>query len=201
MLITFCFCLGDVKVILSNPNVMPFVQTFLIVTESHVGTFVMTAILIMLTTFGCITNVATASRQMFAFARDRGLPFSTFLSYVSALDINSHMANTTYTFVRSDQDGIFPSTPLPSLTASPFYSPSSTSAPQRLSTPSLLWEQQPLYLRTLFPSAVLQSRGTVGSNCLPQDGVSAGLARRSTCLRCYICRLFSYFLFFLQVWL
>ena len=83
MLVTFCFCLGDVETILSNPDVMPFVQTFLIATKSHVGTSVMTAILIVLTICGCITNVATASRQMFAFARDQGLPFSNFLAHVS----------------------------------------------------------------------------------------------------------------------
>lgn len=83
MLVTFCFCLGDVQTILSDARVMPFVQTFLIATKSHVGTSVMTTILIMLTTCGCITNVATASRQMFAFARDQGLPFSKFLAHVS----------------------------------------------------------------------------------------------------------------------
>ena len=86
MLVTFCFCLGDVETILSNPNVMPFVQTFLIATKSHAGTSVMTSILIILTTCGCITNVATASRQMFAFARDQGLPFSNFLAHVSFID-------------------------------------------------------------------------------------------------------------------
>lgn len=82
MLITFCFCLGDVDSILSNPDVMPFVQVFLNATNSHAGTSVMTTIVIILTTCGCITNVATASRQMFAFARDDGLPFSRFLAYV-----------------------------------------------------------------------------------------------------------------------
>ena len=82
MLVTFCFCLGDVNTILSNPDVMPFVQTFLIATKSNAGTSVMTAILIILTVCGCITNVATASRQMFAFARDKGLPFSNFLAHV-----------------------------------------------------------------------------------------------------------------------
>ena len=85
MLVTFCFCLGDIETILSNPDIMPFVQTFYIATNSHAGTSVMTAILIVLTTCGCISNVATASRQMFAFARDRGLPFSGFLAEVRLL--------------------------------------------------------------------------------------------------------------------
>lgn len=82
MLVTFCFCLGDVDAALANPDVMPFVQVFLTATKSKAGTNVLTAILIILTTCGCITNVATASRQMFAFARDMGLPYSKFLAKV-----------------------------------------------------------------------------------------------------------------------
>lgn len=85
MLVTFCFCMGSVDDILSNPDVMPFVQTFFIATNSNVGTSVMTAILIILTICGCISNVATASRQMFAFARDDGLPYSKFLAHVSSI--------------------------------------------------------------------------------------------------------------------
>jgi choline transport protein len=57
MLVTFCFCLGDVDTILSNPDIMPFVQVFFIATNSHVGTSIMTGILIILTICGCITNV------------------------------------------------------------------------------------------------------------------------------------------------
>lgn len=94
MLVTFCFCLGDVQTILSDARVMPFVQTFLIATKSHAGTSVMTTILIMLTTCGCITNVATASRQMFAFARDQGLPFSKFLSHVSEAQTKHKLLNS-----------------------------------------------------------------------------------------------------------
>lgn len=93
MLVIFCFCLGDVQAVLSNPSIMPFVQTFLIATESHIGTSVMTAILITLTTCGCITNVAIASRQMFAFARDEGLPFSRSLAHVSTPCIIAHVTN------------------------------------------------------------------------------------------------------------
>jgi choline transport protein len=32
--------------------------------------------------FGCINNVATCSRQLFAFARDHGVPYGAFLSHV-----------------------------------------------------------------------------------------------------------------------
>lgn len=82
MLVTFCFCVGNVDEALKDHLVMPFIQVFLGATKSLAGTNVLTTILIILTTCGCITNVATASRQMFAFARDGGLPYSAFLAEV-----------------------------------------------------------------------------------------------------------------------
>jgi choline transport protein len=42
----------------------------------------MTAIVLTLATFGGMTNMATASRQLFAFARDNGVPFSKFFAAV-----------------------------------------------------------------------------------------------------------------------
>lgn len=82
MLVTYCFCLGNVEEILGTHTGYPFIQVFYNVTNSHGGASAMTAILITLTVCGCISNVATASRQLFAFARDGGLPFSPFLAHV-----------------------------------------------------------------------------------------------------------------------
>ena len=87
MIITFCFCVGDVATILATPTGFPFIQVFYNVTNSHVGTIVMTCIIVIVLLFATITKVATASRQLFAFARDRGLPFSTYLSTVRVLSI------------------------------------------------------------------------------------------------------------------
>jgi len=84
MLVTFCFCLGDIEAILANPDIMPFVQVFFNVTKSEAGTSVLMSIFIILTVCGCISLLTTASRQMFAFARDNGLPFSKFISRVSS---------------------------------------------------------------------------------------------------------------------
>lgn len=42
----------------------------------------MTALLVVNITSACISTVATVSRQTWAFARDNGLPFSNFISYV-----------------------------------------------------------------------------------------------------------------------
>ncbi|PLB48531.1 amino acid transporter [Aspergillus steynii IBT 23096] len=83
MLVTVCFTLGDIDEILASPTGFPFIQVFYNATESLPGTNTMTAILVLTLTASSITEVATASRQLWSFARDRGLPFSGFFSYVT----------------------------------------------------------------------------------------------------------------------
>src|ERR1700710_1978072 len=88
MLITMCYCLGDLDAVFSSPVTaigVPFIQVFANGVKSNAGASVMTAILIVLSTVGCVTNSAAASRQLFAFARDRGVPFSNYFSFVSLL--------------------------------------------------------------------------------------------------------------------
>ena len=82
MIITFCFCLGSVMDIIESPTGYPFIQVFFNVTQSNAGTCIMTAIIIVNITSACISTVATVSRQTWSFARDKGLPFSSFVSYV-----------------------------------------------------------------------------------------------------------------------
>ncbi|KAF2187994.1 amino acid transporter [Zopfia rhizophila CBS 207.26] len=82
MLITMCFCLGDVESIIKTPTGYPFIQVIFNATESRVGTTVLASITVIMAIFGCVNNVATSSRQLFAFARDHGLPFGTFLAQV-----------------------------------------------------------------------------------------------------------------------
>lgn len=82
MLITFCMVLGNVEEVLATPTMQPFIQVFYNSTQSYSGTNVMTTIMIVMATFGCVTNIATSSRQLWAFARDQGLPFSAWLAYV-----------------------------------------------------------------------------------------------------------------------
>jgi choline transport protein len=85
MIITFCFCLGSVFDIIDTPTGYPFIQVFFNVTQSNAGTSIMTAILIVNITSACISTVATVSRQTWSFARDKGLPFSSIIGYVSNL--------------------------------------------------------------------------------------------------------------------
>ena len=82
MSVTFAYCLGPLDVAVQPPYFFAFVGTFYNATQSHAGATVMSCIITIMTLCSAITNVATGSRQMFAFARDNGLPFSGFLSYV-----------------------------------------------------------------------------------------------------------------------
>ena len=80
--IAFSFTLGDLERDLTSPTGYDFIQVFFDATHSRVGSSVMTAILIALVTCASFGFLASASRQTWAFARDKGLPFSGFLSHV-----------------------------------------------------------------------------------------------------------------------
>jgi amino acid transporter len=83
MLLTVCFTLGNVDEVLASPTGYPFIQVFYNITGSLPGTNAMTSVIIVLLIACTITEVATASRQLWSFARDGGLPFSSFFSHVS----------------------------------------------------------------------------------------------------------------------
>jgi choline transport protein len=81
--VTFIFCIGDIDAVLASPTNEPFIQVFYNATQSYAGTTIMTSIIAIMLTSACISEVATASRQLWSFARDQGLPFSHWLSDVS----------------------------------------------------------------------------------------------------------------------
>lgn len=82
--ITLIFTLGpDIDSLLNTPTRQPFIQQFYNATQSLPGTNTMVAIVVILLTSSVISEVATASRQIWSFSRDRGLPGSLWLSKVS----------------------------------------------------------------------------------------------------------------------
>ncbi|PGH00160.1 hypothetical protein AJ80_09213 [Polytolypa hystricis UAMH7299] len=83
MLLTLCFTLGDAESILASPTGYPFIQVFFNATKSLQATNAMVSILVITLTASAISEVATASRQLWSFARDGGLPFSSFLAHVT----------------------------------------------------------------------------------------------------------------------
>lgn len=72
----------NIDKLLLTPYGQPYIQIFMNVTQSKSGTIALTALMTILMIFGVINQVTTTSRQLFAFARDEGLPFSSFLSRV-----------------------------------------------------------------------------------------------------------------------
>ncbi|KAH1990122.1 hypothetical protein KXV33_008317 [Aspergillus fumigatus] len=73
-------------------------------TNSYAATNTMTAVLVITLTASTITEVATASRQLWSFARDQGLPFSSFFAYVTPgwnIPLNSVMVSLAVTILLS----------------------------------------------------------------------------------------------------
>lgn len=82
VIITLCFTLGDTSSIIASPTGYPFIQVIFNATQSYVGTNIMVAIVIVMFSFCTVSEVAAASRQIWSFARDRGLPGHSWLSKV-----------------------------------------------------------------------------------------------------------------------
>jgi choline transport protein len=83
MTITFMFTVGNVENALASPTGQPYIEVILNATQSKGATIAMTVLLTLLLLFCAINQVTTSSRQLFAFARDNGLPYSAFLARVS----------------------------------------------------------------------------------------------------------------------
>nr|POF04539.1 putative amino-acid permease pb24d3.02c [Quercus suber] len=82
MVITFAFCLGDLTAAINPQYGFAYIGVFFNATQSVAATSVMTALITLMCLCSTISNVATASRQLWSFARDRGMPFSDFLCHV-----------------------------------------------------------------------------------------------------------------------
>ena len=74
MLVVMLFCVSDIEAALSTPTGFPFMEIFLQGTESVGGSAAMTSIIILLSFCAAVGIIASASRVLWAFARDRGVP-------------------------------------------------------------------------------------------------------------------------------
>ena len=82
MIVTLAFTAGDIESIQTSPTGEAFLQIFVNATQSRVGATVMAAVVVILLCSCCFSEVATASRQLWSFARDRGFPGSNWLAHV-----------------------------------------------------------------------------------------------------------------------
>ena len=83
MLITYCFCLTNLAQAFNSPTGYPFIAVFAHTTGSPEGGAGVTCVLIVLIMFSVTNYMASCSRQVFAFGRDKGLPFYAWMSKVS----------------------------------------------------------------------------------------------------------------------
>jgi choline transport protein len=103
MAITFSFRVGDTMSVLESPLGVQQVQVFLNTTKSKSGATGLTCITLVIGVFACVAVIATNSRQLFAFARDKGVPFSdTFAQANHSGSIPPSMANT-FRFLQSEE--------------------------------------------------------------------------------------------------
>ncbi|PYH93788.1 amino acid transporter [Aspergillus ellipticus CBS 707.79] len=83
VMVTLCFTLGNVEQVLDSDTGYPFIAVFYNATKSYAATNAMTAIVTMSLIASVITEVATASRQLWSFARDGGVPLARFFGHVN----------------------------------------------------------------------------------------------------------------------
>ena len=83
MIITICYTWGDMDEIRLTRTGFPFIQVFYNTTQSLAGTSIMVMIIVLTILASALAVNATASRQLWSFARDRGVPCSQLLSRVS----------------------------------------------------------------------------------------------------------------------
>lgn len=82
MIITLCFNIGDLTSAISSPTGFAYIEVFYASTGSKAGATVMGVVVVIMNIFCNMSITTTASRQLFAFARDDGVPFSKWLAYV-----------------------------------------------------------------------------------------------------------------------
>ncbi|KAE8368540.1 amino acid transporter [Aspergillus caelatus] len=83
MIVTYAFCVGNIDEVLESQTGFPFIQVFLNSTGSVKAATGMTLVIMVMQFCAAISNVATTSRQVYAFARDQGLPFSGILCQIN----------------------------------------------------------------------------------------------------------------------
>jgi len=80
VIFTVIFTAGPLDQFLESKTGYPFIDLFFSATKSYAATNVMVSIMIINLTGSCIAVLATASRQLWSFARNKGVPFSAQLA-------------------------------------------------------------------------------------------------------------------------
>lgn len=83
-LIAACFCIGDIGSTAGTSTLVPIIQIFHNSTQSVAGSTCLTVLLIVICIGASNALTAEGGRAVYAFSRDRGLPFSDVWSKVES---------------------------------------------------------------------------------------------------------------------
>ncbi|KAI6820140.1 amino acid transporter-like protein [Hortaea werneckii] len=104
MAVTICFTVGNVSEVLNSATASPIIQIFFNTTQSYAGASILTVIIILTLTSAAIAEVATASRQLWSFARDKGIPGHRLIGHItpkSNIPLNAVLVSLTVTSLLS----------------------------------------------------------------------------------------------------
>lgn len=83
-LISVCFCIGDIENVANTSTMVPLIQIFYDSTGSKFGSCILSSAITIIVLGSANALLAEAARSLYAFARDNGLPFSSFISRVES---------------------------------------------------------------------------------------------------------------------
>ncbi|PSK34494.1 GABA-specific permease [Elsinoe australis] len=104
MVISFMFNIGDIKDVLDSFTGQSYVAVIAEATGSKAATIFCTALVAFMMCACGINQATTSSRNLYAFARDNGMPYSEWISYVRPgwdFPLNAVIATLFYAFLTS----------------------------------------------------------------------------------------------------
>jgi choline transport protein len=129
-IICLLYSIGDLDAVQSSKTGYPIIEVYYLATNSKAGTNVLMVMIIIVSTIGCFSIFASVTRLVWAFARDKGLPFADFFAYVSSrhfvpplLAPFSFLITNLVSSSRSIPSSRSPSTPLASSVSAAAYWP------------------------------------------------------------------------------
>ena len=84
MALALLFCIGDINAAFNTTTHFPFMEIFNQAVQNRTGAALMTSIVIFLSLCATVGQAASASRQLWAFSRDRAVPGWRYLQRVNA---------------------------------------------------------------------------------------------------------------------
>lgn len=81
-LISVCFCIGNIDEVASTSTLVPLIQIYFDSTQSNIGSCFLASLMVVIDIGAANGLLAEGARSLYAFARDEGLPFSSFIRRV-----------------------------------------------------------------------------------------------------------------------